>query len=92
MTPSLTNERRVLRVLTNQRRLSPGQPLHVGGDDVRVMPGDVIVTKVICYYHYYVGRLLITACKTVAGKGSNKQQQCRKIHYILVLFQIYGRT
>ena len=57
MTPSLTNERRVSSVLTNQRPVLPGQSLHVGGDDVRVVPGDVIVTQVIRHYHDDVGLL-----------------------------------
>ena len=36
---------------------SLGQVLQVGGDDGGIVPGDIIVAKVICYYQDYV-RLL----------------------------------
>ena len=34
---------------------SLGQVLQVGGDDSGVVPGDIIVPKVICHYQDYVG-------------------------------------
>ena len=34
---------------------SLGQVMQVGGEDGRVVPGDIIVAKVICYYYHYVG-------------------------------------
>ena len=34
---------------------SLGQVLQVGGDDGGVVPGDIIVPKVICYNQVYVG-------------------------------------
>ena len=66
-------------------RFKPGQPVHVGGDDVRVVPGHVIVSKVIRDYHDYVWPLPITAGKTDMDGGTNEQQKCRKIHFWLQL-------
>ena len=40
-----------------------GQLLQVGGDDCGVVPGDIIIAKVICYNQDYVGLLKCLLCK-----------------------------
>jgi hypothetical protein len=43
-----------LNIILLKDEPSLGQVLQVGGDDGGVVPGDIIVAKVICYYQDYV--------------------------------------
>ena len=51
----LREEARRLNIILLKDDPSLGQVLQVGGDDGGVVPGDIIVPKVIGYYQDYVG-------------------------------------
>ena len=63
---------------------SLGQVLQVGGDDGGVVPGDIIVAKVICYYQDYV-RLMSGLLGLAWGKNKEEEE---KVEVCLHLYNL----